>query len=389
MKTLARTQVFMGRLACRLLIGSVCLSASLSGLADDPTQQQLDELKRTISSLEKALQQRDQERDSLQAELKTVELETAVSNSKIRRLRSTINDLKTQLTGLNQQQTELQKRINRQTTVIVEQIAAAYKLGNQEPLKLLLNQEDPQQIARVFKYYDYFLQARSEKIAQYKSDVQALAKVIDDISSRKLSLTESQNQLQADQQRLANQIKARQQTLAKVNLSLRSDQQKLSGLQKQRSELEEILSAVVEAVSDLDVPGDYQPFDSLKGQLQWPLKGPVSNSFGSRRSGELRWQGWMIRAKNGDEVQAVHQGRVVFSNYLRGFGLLVIVDHADGYMTLYAHNQELLKETGSWVFSGETISRAGDTGGLDSPALYFEIRNQGTPTDPKIWLGKR
>ncbi|MBT5577511.1 MAG: peptidoglycan DD-metalloendopeptidase family protein [Porticoccaceae bacterium] len=361
----------------------------MSGLADDPTQQQLDELKRTISSLEKALQQRDQERDSLQSELKTVELETALSNSKIRRLRSTINDVKTQLTGLNQQQTALQKRINRQTTVIVEQIAAAYKLGNQEPLKLLLNQEDPQQIARVFKYYDYFLQARSEKIAQYKSDVQALTKVIDDISSRKLSLTESQNQLQAGQQRLANQIKARQQALAKVNLSLRSDQQKLSGLQKQRSELEEILSAVVEAVSDLDVPGDYQPFDSLKGQLQWPLKGPVSNSFGSRRSGELRWQGWMIRAKNGDEVQAVHQGRVVFSNYLRGFGLLVIVDHADGYMTLYAHNQELLKETGSWVFSGETISRAGDTGGLDSPALYFEIRNQGTPTDPKIWLGKR
>ncbi len=387
MKSLAVKRVSFGQIARGLLICSVCLGASWASNADQT--QQLDDLKRSISSLENRLQQRDKERDSLQVELKKVELEAAAINRNIRRLRSNISSLKTQLTNLNQQQKTLQQQISRQTGAIVEQIAAAYKLGNQEPLKLLLNQEDPQQIARVFRYYDYFLQARSEKIALYKKNMASLDSIVEDISSRKLSLTESRDQLQADQQQLFNRVEARKRTLAKVSLSLRSDKKKLNRLQKERSELEEILSAVVEATADLTAPSDYQPFASLKGRLQWPLKGRVAHSFGSRRSGELRWEGWMIRAKGGDEVQAVHHGRVVFSNYLRGFGLLVIVDHSDGYMTLYAHNQELLKETGNWVYSGEAISRAGDTGGLDNPALYFEIRKQGTPTDPKVWLGKR
>ena len=97
----------------------------------------------------------------------------------------------------------------------------------------------------------------------------------------------------------------------------------------------------------------------------------------------------MIGAKSGQSVNAVHDGHVIFSNYLRGFGLLIILNHGDGYMTLYAHNEELLKDTGDWVLSNETIARAGDSGGLDKPALYFEIRKQGQPADPKIWLGKR
>ncbi|MGB0450156.1 MAG: murein hydrolase activator EnvC family protein, partial [Porticoccaceae bacterium] len=132
-----------------------------------------------------------------------------------------------------------------------------------------------------------------------------------------------------------------------------------------------------------------QTFVSQKGLLQWPLKGRVAHSYGSRRSGTLRWEGWMIGAKSGQPVNAVHDGQVIFSNYLRGFGLLIILNHGDGYMTLYAHNEELLKETGDWVLSNETIARAGDSGGLDKPALYFEIRKKGQPADPKVWLGKR
>jgi septal ring factor EnvC (AmiA/AmiB activator) len=115
----------------------------------------------------------------------------------------------------------------------------------------------------------------------------------------------------------------------------------------------------------------------------------VAHSYGSARSGELRWEGWLISARAGTAVNAVHNGRVVFSNYLRGFGLLIILDHGDGYMTLYAHNQELLKDTGDWVQSSEVLARAGDTGGLAKPALYFEIRKKGKPADPKVWLGKR
>ena len=115
----------------------------------------------------------------------------------------------------------------------------------------------------------------------------------------------------------------------------------------------------------------------------------MAHSFGSKRSGSLRWDGWLIGAKIGEPVAAVHDGQVIFSNYMRGFGLLIILNHGDGYMSLYAHNEELLKDTGDWVLSNESIARAGDTGGLDKPALYFEIRKKGQPSDPKKWLGKR
>lgn len=372
-----------------LLIFLLALGAMASADQEQEQEQELDNLKRSISSLEKKLEDRDKERNSLQSELKKVELEASKINSNVRRLRGKINKLENELKDLSRQERDLQLGISGQSAAIVEQIAAAYKLGNQEPIKLLLNQEDPQKIARVFKYYDYFLQARTEKIQRYKKDVDDLAAIIADIESQKLRLTQSRKELETDKTKLARQAKKRKDTLNNLQSSLRTDKKKLSKLKKERGKLEELLAAVKRAAADLVLPSNYESFNSRRGQLNWPLKGRVAHSFGSRRSGELRWEGWLIGAKAGDEVKAVHQGRVVFSNYLRGFGLLVILDHSDGYMTLYAHNQELLKDTGDWVQSNEILSRAGDTGGLDKPALYFEIRKDGNPADPKSWLGNR
>ncbi|MDG1165386.1 MAG: peptidoglycan DD-metalloendopeptidase family protein [Porticoccaceae bacterium] len=376
-------------LLCSLLICSLLLGLSSTVVAGEKQEQQLDNLKRSISNLEKKLEDRGKERNSLQSELKKVELEASKINSNVRRLRNKINMLEAQLKKLSSQERDLQLGIRGQSTAIVEQIAAAYKLGNQEPIKLLLNQEDPQQIARVFRYYDYFLQARTEKIQRYKQDVDKLAAVIADIESQKWRLTQSRAELESDKTKLARQVKKRKKTLDNVKVSLRTDKKKLSKLQKERGKLEELLAAVKQAAADLSLPSNYESFVSRKSKLKWPLKGRVAHSFGNRRSGELLWEGWLISAKAGDAVKAVHHGRVVFSNYLRGFGLLVIVDHSDGYMTLYAHNQELLKDTGDWVQSNEILSRAGDTGGLSKPALYFEIRKDGNPADPKSWLGKR
>ena len=370
-----------------LLLLMLMLGAVAS--ADEEQEQKLDNLKRSISSLEQQLEDRDKERNSLQSELKKVELRASKINSNVRRLRGKINKLESELKDLSSRERDLQLGIRGQSAAIVEQIAAAYKLGNQEPIKLLLNQEDPQKIARVFKYYDYFLQARTEKIQRYKKDVDELATVIADIETQKLRLTQSRADLEADKNKLTRQAKKRKKTLSNLQSSLRTDKKKLSKLKKERGKLEELLAAVKRAAADLALPSNYESFISRKGQLSWPLKGRVAHSYGSRRSGELRWEGWLIGAKAGDEVKAVHQGRVVFSKYLRGFGLLVIVDHSDGYLTLYAHNQELLKDTGDWVQSNEILSRAGDTGGLDKPALYFEIRKDGNPADPKSWLGKR
>ena len=375
--------------AVSVLALSLIVPLDYVSAADDKQQARLEKLDSSISKLEKKLRSRDKQKDSLQNELKKVEVEASQLKGNLRKLGKEIRTVVAELSTLKRQETDLQARIVQQADVIAEQIAAAHKLGDQEPIKLLLNQEDPQQIARVFKYYDYFLQARSEKIASYMNDVKSLSEVIARISSQQLALKRSQSDLKKGQEKLRGRVAKRSVTLKQLDASLVSDKKKLGSLQRERSELEEILSAVEEAVADMTLPSNYKPFLSRKGKLSWPLKGRVAHSYGSQRSGELRWEGWLISASAGTAVNAVHNGRIVFSNYLRGFGLLAIVDHGDGYMTLYAHNQELLKDTGDWVQSNELVARAGDTGGLSKPALYFEIRSQGKPADPKVWLEKR
>jgi septal ring factor EnvC (AmiA/AmiB activator) len=375
--------------AVSVLALSLIVPLDYVSAADDKQQARLEKLDSSISKLEKKLRSRDKQKDSLQNELKKVEVEASQLKGNLRKLGKEIRTVVAELSTLKMQETDLQARIVQQADVIAEQIAAAHKLGDQEPIKLLLNQEDPQQIARVFKYYDYFLQARSEKIASYMNDVKSLSEVIARISSQQLALKRSQSDLKKGQEKLRGRVAKRSVTLKQLDASLVNDKKKLGSLQRERSELEEILSAVEEAVADMTLPSNYQPFLSRKGKLGWPLKGRVAHSYGSQRSGELRWEGWLISASAGTAVNAVHNGRIVFSNYLRGFGLLAIVDHGDGYMTLYAHNQELLKDTGDWVQSNELVARAGDTGGLSKPALYFEIRSQGKPADPKVWLEKR
>lgn len=360
-------------------------------LSADSDKQKLDNLKRSISSLEKRLNKRNQEKNNLANELKKIELAAAKTSGSIRQLNKKINSRSNKLYSLEIQQRDLQKNIKNQNSAISEHLAAAYKLGDQEPIKLLFNQEDPQQLSRLFKYYSYFLNARNQKIETYIADVEKLSALITEVNQQKLLLDSAKKELVEDKKQFLLIGNRRSEALKKLTISLKSDTAKLNKLIAERGELEELLNTVEVAVSDmpLSAPPGQKAFVSQKGFLQWPLKGRVAHSYGSQRSGSLRWKGWMIGAKSGQPVNAVHDGHVIFSNYLRGFGLLIILNHGDGYMTLYAHNEELLKETGDWVLSNETISRAGDSGGLDKPALYFEIRNQGQPADPKVWLGKR
>ena len=376
----------------QVAISSVLLLIFFTGSSSaDSDKQKLDTLKRSISSLEKRMEKRHREKNSLVNELKEVELEAAKIGRSIRQLNTKINSRSNKLYFLEIEQRDLEKNIKNQNAAISEHLAAAYKLGDQEPIKLLLNQEDPQHLSRLFKYYSYFLEARNKKIETYVGDVEKLSALITQVTQQKRLLDSAKKELVEDQKQFLLIGKRRSVALKNLNTSLKSDTAKLNKLLAERAELEELLNTVEVAVTEmpLSAPPGQQTFVSQKGLLQWPLKGRVAHSYGSQRSGSLRWEGWMIAAKSGQPVNAVHDGQVIFSNYLRGFGLLIILNHGDGYMTLYAHNEQLLKDTGDWVLSNETIARAGDSGGLDKPALYFEIRKQGQPADPKVWLGKR
>ena len=181
--------------------------------------------------------------------------------------------------------------------------------------------------------------------------------------------------------------KERKKVVRSLKAEIKSKGQQLDGLLADEQELKSLLQALTEALSDIPAaPGDHKPFAKLKGKLKWPTSGRRLKAYGeSRRIGSLRWQGVVIAGKEGQEVKAVSHGRVAYADWLRGYGLLLIIDHGDGYMTLYGHNQSLFREVGDWVEKGEVIAAVGNSGGIDNHALYFEIRKDGKPTDPIRW----
>ncbi len=372
-----------------LLAVFICLTLSLDTLADNKQQQELEKLKVSISSLEKKLRKQRKEKNTLQLKLEIVERNVVDLDKKIRAVSKKITKTENNLSRLNSDKNNLEQRINKQRSTIAEQIRAAYKTGNEEPIKLLLNQEDPELLSRILKYYDYLLDARSKKIDQFTADIESLKIPLSKIETQNTLLADSKKELEKHKHQLASSISQRKATLTKVTQSLQSNKQQLNQYKKQRDELEAVVQTVGEAAKAIPPAQDYPSFALSKGKLNWPVRGRLTAGYGSKRSEYLRWQGWLISAKKGASIKSVHHGRVVFSDYLRGFGLLVIVDHGDGYMTLYAHNKDLLKETGDWVQSGETVARAGNTGGLTNTALYFEVREKGKTVNPKIWLSKR
>ena len=372
-----------------LIAAFICLGFSLNVLADNHQQQQLEKLKTSISSLEKKLRNQRKEKNNLQQQLEKIEIDVAITNKKIRQIGKKITKTESDLSSLSDKKHTLDQRIEKQRTAIAEHIRSAFKTGNEEPIKLLLNQENPEQLSRIFKYYDYLLTARAKKIDQFTADIENLKLTLTKIQSNKKALADAKKELEKNKQQLAKNISNRKTTLSKVTQSLQSNKQQLNQYKKQRDELETVIQTVGRVAKTISPTQDYPSFALSKGKLNWPVRGKLKASFGSKRSDYLRWQGWLISAKQDADIKSVHHGRVVFSDYLRGFGLLIIIDHGNDYMTLYAHNKELLREAGDWIQSGEVISRAGNTGGLTNTALYFEIRDKGKPVNPKIWLRKR
>jgi len=258
-------------------------------------------------------------------------------------------------------------------------------MGQQSPLKTLLNQQEPDAIARNMRYHDYFLQARVKKIQNYQSTIVRMSQLEETLKQMLADLRE-QNYLLAQQQRvLTTQHQERERTLLALRSQLKTKDSALKRLTRDKKALAAVVAATRAAMSRLPTPKDYQFFSRSKGQLSWPLKGRVQNRFGAIRNAGLKWDGVMIAAVPDTAVNVIHAGRVVFADWLSGYGLLTIVDHGGGYMSLYAHNAVLLKDVGEWIRSGDTIARSGNTGTEQLPGLYFEIRYQGQPVDPAKW----
>lgn len=365
------------------------LSFSSSSFAEltEEQKQKFEQVKQNIEKIKAELEKTKGSRDKLQETLEGNEKNIQKLNQKTKKLKTELDQKQSRLNNLNQEQQQLSKKKSAQTKLVEEHIAAAYRLGKHSQIQLLLNQKDPAEVSRMMKYYESFSASRTEKIETFVATLTRLNELEPIIANETQKLQTAFSRLKAEQKKLSQSQKSRQQTLAKLEADVRSQSQTLSGLEADRNRLESLLSSVYAEINAQELDFDLSEFSQLKGQLPWPAKGKIQNRYGRSRSGsQLKWQGLEIEAARGTEVISVHHGQVVFSDYLRGHGLLIIVDHGSGYMSLYAHNENLYKELGEWVAAGEAIASVGDTGGRRDTALYFELRHNGKPTNPTPWL---
>jgi septal ring factor EnvC (AmiA/AmiB activator) len=358
--------------------------------AEEPDEREvrskLEQLQGDIKRIGEEISADSARRNSLQQELREAELKLGRLQKEMAANQRALAASREELEGLQQQRGELEKARDAQQARIALELKTAWQLGQQGQVKVLLNQESPHTVARAMAYYRYFFKARNELVAQYRQTLDELQELQLRIAGTLDQLAVQQATLEVQQAELVTTQASREKAVASLNDSIQSKAEQLSQMEQNRRELENLIASIERAVVDLEVPDDYQPFKSAMGKMPWPLEGRRANNFGKpRNEGKMRWQGVTIPAREGTSVKAIHHGRVVYADWLRGSGLLVIIDHGDGYMSLYAHNQSLLREVGEWVSAGTPISTVGNSGGQEQSALYFEIRHQGKPTNPSQW----
>ncbi|MDT8386961.1 MAG: peptidoglycan DD-metalloendopeptidase family protein [Thiogranum sp.] len=370
------------------MLGLLCLAMPGMG-AEDAVEKarELASLRAKIESLQNQLDENRKKKTA--AENRLVEVERRISEI-TRTLRTTERQLTThreQLQQLHVEQQQNQQDLLRQRDGLAAEARSAYLMGRQQQVKLLLNQEQPSAVGRMMVYFDYLSRARLRQINAMGATQQRLDQLELSIEEKALALTALLERQERDAEELRDQKQRRGETVAQLSKDLASQGDQLKRLQSDARQLEELVRSLQTLLAD--IPPDSvreQPFRKLKGKLRWPASGDLAGRFGSVRGDNgMKWQGVLIAAPEGGPIRAVSQGRIAFSDWMRGFGLLLIIDHGDGFMSLYGHNQSLYKEVGEWVDSGEVVATLGASGGQGKAGLYFELRHQGRPINPVQW----
>jgi septal ring factor EnvC (AmiA/AmiB activator) len=374
------------RTLCLLLI------AAAGGLQaqSDANPAELARINAAIARVEGELAESRSERGTVAGDIEAAEKAILDNQRQIDSVQVALAAQQSQLDELHARQHALEAESAAQRELIATYARSAWMSGNEEYLKLVLNQEDPGKSARMLRYYGYLSNARAEKLAAFQQTLDAVALVATDIETATAALADQQQTLTARQLSLSEGQQQRQQLLTRLDANLAAQNAQLDQLELDKVEIELLLQELQSSLDELTPDEEQQAFAELKGRMPWPLNGPHVNGFGERHSlGDLTWEGVTIGATAGADVRAIHHGRVVFADWFTTSGLLLIIDHGDGYMSLYAHNQELYKAVGEWVAAGDVIAAAGNTGGQREASLYFEIRRNGRAEDPASWCVPR
>ena len=364
---------------CMLLLLSTVAQAQDS----DDAEKELAALQEELKARQQALLNSRASAEELQAVLAESEKQIGAVAGKLNTTRKALAENKQQQASLTRRQAELREAIGQQQSMLAGQLKSAFIAGHYDYAKMIFYQQDAARFERIITYYKYLNQARQANITQFTATVTELESVTASLQQKASEL----NQLQADQQQQQNELVARQQDRQQTLKQLNA---KIAGEETRIAQLREAEQALVEAIERAQrmsqIPQELTGLASDKGRLLKPADGSVRKLFGKRRQGQVRWKGIMIDGREGSAVKAIAHGRVVYSDWLRGFGLVTIIEHGDGFMTVYGHNQALLRQAGESVAKGETVALLGQSGGQNSPNLYFEIRHKGKAVNPADWL---
>lgn len=372
-----------------LLAVALLLGATQAQAEEQVTPGQIKALKEQIASIDQWLAKAEKNRSGLERQLAGIEQEISRLTRERRELRQQADTQQKRLAELGDQEKELTRTLARQRESLKTQIRAAWMEGDAPAVKVLLNEIDPDRIARTMTYYEYLSRDTMQRLEAFNTNLRKLRETQQDVRATRIRLAQLEQDVAKRQQQLEDGKDKRQQTLAALKADISNRKSERENLEADRQRLEKLLREVEQAIASIPSPNESQPFRSLRDKLPWPVRGNISIGFGEKvAQGRLTHHGLLITTGQESDVKAVHYGRVVFANWLRGFGLITIIDHGDSYMSLYGHSSSLLTSPGDWVAAGETIAISGRTGGTDQPALYFEIRHRGKPVNPGRWLGR-
>lgn len=348
-------------------------------------RQQLETVQKQIKASEQAIENQQVKQKFLSDLLKKAEKEISDVARQLNKVSKDKKSSQKKLAELKQEKNQLKQEQQVHKKLLASQLASMYVTGNHDYSKLLLNQQEPGKLERVLGYYQYLNKARTQSLDRIEGILERLTQIDRQQAETLIALTQmEQNQL-TKQLQLTKHQRNRKQTLVKIRRRLKTESQQLEQLKRN----EQALTAALKAIRSMTTQAiELLGLSRYKGQLGWPVNGKLNNRFGRKRRGSLRWKGVVIDSVTGTPVKTVHQGQVLYADWLKGFGWVIVVDHGDGYMSLYGHNQTLLKAVGEKVEAGEPIALVGKSGGQSRAGLYFEIRHQGIAINPAIWCKK-
>lgn len=366
-------------------LSSLLLTLTLA--AQEPSADDVAQLVAEIAALQATLAQTRQAQTEAQQRLERVERDIAQSHRAVQQAQAELLTLEQRLVDLLRQQAELEAQQEAQRAVLEVLLVQVYRAQRSGDLKLWLSPGSMSEQARMRTLYDHLTAAQLKQLTEFMATLADVQAVRSDVAAQTLLQQTVLAELNQAQDRLLSQREDRQVQLAEVAAQISTQEQALAAREAERAELERLLEAMQARLDALEWQLDQRPLTELRGQLPRPISGDLLQRFGQRTGrANVPSEGVLFAAASGDLVQAVHAGRVVFADYLNGYGLLLIIDHGEGYLTLYGRNQGLMRNAGDWVQAGDVIAEVGDSGGFTQTGLYFELRLHGRPMDPMQWL---